>query len=779
MILSTVVDSHNLECDEEEEERRKEERETRRRIERDYNLYVEKLIHSNRLLWRDGRRQEHKLEKSYVSNKEKDRKWKHIDSVECNEPVNFQSGGMMANLPTITEIADTEKPKAMWTDLYLNMKQMPHNTRGGISFQDAEFINMSYIDPRALVDEIGERLTAEHLNKLQAVEIVLDCHDGAKEKEKLLYFMKDGCVKKMSIQELLIKSTKELKYVHYFLKKKNKVCKEWSGIILATIRQRFQDGGKKYDGKYTPVYLNLRDQEVEMQRGGIVKEISWEKVIDTASHLGYKPPPLIEKRKAEKMVFQRQKKQRENEEISIPATQEPSSQCEDAGNEDLAAKELPDNAPEAPNIEMDSLIENIAFEGSPQEPSTQRDEEASEPQTTQEPSVANTDASHALDENHQNASVKSLAADKLKGISIPDDSAHNHAPKNESEDSSSESDNDDADGVDKTELARAMKASLEDTYGSSSQFMVGSSTVHKANTGKASADDNVAHVWKHEWDNEWYRPEASISFNNAHHHASHVVSLFGEQSLAFDPLVSPYYKVVCFKEGRHRVYLIFSSETGQWKNIIFADDKYWPEEDARGVYWNGAVYWISYHRRSNYRFPCFRFDVIAENFRQVKMPNSFVFPENYNDLPIWYFGEFSGHLHFICVPDLAVKKFKVSKCNPIRLNRYTKYWVNIDHLRFALNLFIKHSDKTNHLITPFLEEVAKGTHNKPKFSFSILTVLGGQKDEDSALIISIAGKVFSYNFKKVKVLPELPYEDTTKDFEYASAYPFVANLYPL
>ncbi|KAK1371387.1 hypothetical protein POM88_037479 [Heracleum sosnowskyi] len=268
LILSTVVDSHNKEVDEEEERRR----EIRRTTDRDFNLYVQRLIRSNKLLWKNERRQQHKLELSYVLEKEKDKKWKHIDTVECNRPINFQPGGIMTNLSDAAETAGSQRFKALWTEMYSNLKQMPHNSRGGISHRDAEFINMSYVDPHALV-EIGGYLTSEHLNNLQAVDIVLDCHDGAEKKEKLIYFMKDGSVKRMSIQELLVKSTKELKYVHYLLKGKNEVCKEWSNIILSTIRQRF-DGGRNYDGEYTLMYLNLRGQEVEMQRGSVVKEMS-------------------------------------------------------------------------------------------------------------------------------------------------------------------------------------------------------------------------------------------------------------------------------------------------------------------------------------------------------------------------------------------------------------------------------------------------------------------------------------------------------------------------
>ncbi|KAK1371557.1 hypothetical protein POM88_037649 [Heracleum sosnowskyi] len=270
LILSTVVDSHNSEVDEEEEARR---REIRRTTDREFNLYVQRLIKSSKLLWKNGRRQQHQLEKSYVLEKEKDKKWKHIDTLECNRPINFQSGGIIPNLPGAAQAVSSQRSKALWMEKISRLKQMPHNTRVGIGHRDAEFLNMPYVDPHALV-EFGGNLTSEHLNNLQAVDIVLDYHDGAEKKEKLLYFMKDGSVKKISIQELLVKTTKELKYVHYLLKWKNRVCKEWSDLILSTIRLRF-DEGRNYDGNYTPMYLNMRDQEVEMQRGSAIKVMSF------------------------------------------------------------------------------------------------------------------------------------------------------------------------------------------------------------------------------------------------------------------------------------------------------------------------------------------------------------------------------------------------------------------------------------------------------------------------------------------------------------------------
>lgn len=89
----------------------------------------------------------------------------------------------------------------------------------------------------------------------------------------MVYFLKGGSVEMITLQELLMKSTKELKYVHYLLKPKNQVYVSWSNMILNAIRKRIQDGSKNYDGNYAPLYISESGQEVEMQKNSAVKEL--------------------------------------------------------------------------------------------------------------------------------------------------------------------------------------------------------------------------------------------------------------------------------------------------------------------------------------------------------------------------------------------------------------------------------------------------------------------------------------------------------------------------
>ncbi|KAK1372305.1 hypothetical protein POM88_028498 [Heracleum sosnowskyi] len=270
IILSTVVDCHNKEVDEEEEARR---RDITKRTYEDFNLYLQRLKVSNKRQWRNTSRQESLLERSYTHEKEKDKKWEHISTLKCDTPINFQTGGIITSASSVVDLSDMARSKTLWLKMFSNLKQMSSYTRGGIGHRDAEFLNMTYVDPYSLT-EIGGTLTSENLNNLLAVDIVIDCHDGFEKKEKLLYFMRDGSVKILSIQDLLMKTTQELKYVHYLLRWKNQVYKVWADMILSTIRRRL-DGNSNFDGNYIPMYLNQRGQDVEMQRGTAVKEVTF------------------------------------------------------------------------------------------------------------------------------------------------------------------------------------------------------------------------------------------------------------------------------------------------------------------------------------------------------------------------------------------------------------------------------------------------------------------------------------------------------------------------
>ncbi|KAK1356058.1 hypothetical protein POM88_049314 [Heracleum sosnowskyi] len=275
-------------------------------------------------------------------------------------------------------------------------------------------------------------------------------------------------------------------------------------------------------------------------------DISWEKYGAAASNLGI-THPMEKLRKAEELVYQRQKKlkgsspqepepqsgsaalsddpatqeplnqslseglargmvpqepfsQRENADIYIPATQEPSSQSEDAGQATVSEK-FPDNAQGISGAdEVQRLVEDTVNEGSTQEPLTQSVEEASEPQAPQEPLVANTDASISNPDGvHPDASgapdVEPILIQPLRSrpmdhpITDSQDKMKGIAiPDPDDTHSTDDDDSDDSDDdenrKEKEQLATTLKISLGTTFGSSSTYMAG-----KASTGKDQRQD--------------------------------------------------------------------------------------------------------------------------------------------------------------------------------------------------------------------------------------------------------------------------------------------------
>ncbi|KAK1396706.1 hypothetical protein POM88_006569 [Heracleum sosnowskyi] len=339
--------------------------------------------------------------------------------------------------------------------------------------------------------------------------------------------------------------------------------------------------------------IDILDSPAKASPNSRILDISWEKVAETASKLGF-THPLDKKRKADEFVFTRQKKlkgsspqepehqsgsaantndpapqeplnqslgegiaigmvtqepfsQREKEDISIPSTQEPSSQCEDAGKATVF-DEFHDIAHGVSGAD-ERLVEDTFNEGSPQEPLTQSVKEASEPQAPQEPSVTNPDecqsnpdgvapdASGAPDAEpiliqplSSRPMTDSITAsqDKLKGISIPDPDVTYDSDADDSDDS------DDDNNEEKDQLPTTIKSSLGTNFGSSSTFMTG-----KATTGKdlrqdisgPSEIDPAEQLRLHQWNNEWYRSDDSVSYPYALDHAFNAAKLIENEDL--------------------------------------------------------------------------------------------------------------------------------------------------------------------------------------------------------------------------------------------------------
>ena len=132
-----------------------------------------------------------------------------------------------------------------------------------------------------------------------------------------------------------------------------------------------------------------------------------------------------------------------------------------------------------------------------------------------------------------------------------------------------------------------------------------------------------------------------------------------------------------------------------------------------GVYWNGAIHWVSPREASLY------FDLSEETVREMLMPS---LPDGFDERGIRYFGESLGHLHIGEIYTDFTSQLNVYEMERDRSGWFLKFRVDLNGVAVAFP----------DLIEGYLEE-----NEYNHYSFSILCVVRGEKEEDSFLLGSI------------------------------------------
>ncbi|KAK6117858.1 hypothetical protein DH2020_048400 [Rehmannia glutinosa] len=147
-------------------------------------------------------------------------------------------------------------------------------------------------------------------------------------------------------------------------------------------------------------------------------------------------------------------------------------------------------------------------------------------------------------------------------------------------------------------------------------------------------------------------------------------------SLLFDPSRSPYYKIVCVRELRscrneHRFQIeVYSSETGNtWR--ILGEPFAARVKFKRGVYWNGAIHWIS----SSVTGESIYFN--PDNQTVKVMPTPPILDGDVSTRNS-YFGESCGHLHYIDVYKMTTE-FNVYEMRRDYSEWFVKYQVDVSY----------------------------------------------------------------------------------------------------
>ena len=172
-----------------------------------------------------------------------------------------------------------------------------------------------------------------------------------------------------------------------------------------------------------------------------------------------------------------------------------------------------------------------------------------------------------------------------------------------------------------------------------------------------------------------------------------------------------------------------------------------------GVYWNGAIHWVSPREASLY------FDLSEETLREMLMPS---LPDGFDQRGIGYFGESLGHLHLgeIYNDFISTSQLNVYEMERDRSGWFLKFRVDLNGVAVAFP----------DLIEGYLEE-----NDYYHYSFPILCVVRGEKEEDSFLVLHIPGKIIGYNFNS-KSYQEICDTDCPLTFDRSYAFQYIESL---
>lgn len=193
-------------------------------------------------------------------------------------------------------------------------------------------------------------------------------------------------------------------------------------------------------------------------------------------------------------------------------------------------------------------------------------------------------------------------------------------------------------------------------------------------------------------------------------------------SLAFDPLNSPHYKVICVREvqsGQHQ-FEIYSSERGPWRKCGEPFAVTAGMDFGKGVYWNGSVHWLSFEHGYDNDPLCF--DLESETARVFLKPPS---PEHGDRRSSYYFGESCGHLHYVEMFGERVG------ADVYEMKRDYSEW------------FVKYKVDISCVVASYPEMVRR--EYRDYYVCSVFSVVRGEREEDSFLVLQIPGRVVRYS----------------------------------
>ncbi|KAI3719660.1 hypothetical protein L6452_20562 [Arctium lappa] len=218
-----------------------------------------------------------------------------------------------------------------------------------------------------------------------------------------------------------------------------------------------------------------------------------------------------------------------------------------------------------------------------------------------------------------------------------------------------------------------------------------------------------------------YNPSISLSKLLPQRHSTNLIGLIGGTKLAFDPIKSPHYKVVCAEDihdviGSFIRIQIYSSETGNWS---VCGDRF-PLQCFtgfyHGIYWNNAIHWLDIVNGGLH----FKLDIEHPLLTSLQTPGTLDGKLHYD----YKLFESCGRLLLVYTV-LNFRQLNVYEMRDGYSEWSVKYIVNLDDIG---KLFPK----------------TWGISAK-RFCFIVRCVVVGEREEDSYVVMDVFGKLIQYH----------------------------------
>nr|XP_043635975.1 F-box protein At5g07610-like [Erigeron canadensis] len=224
--------------------------------------------------------------------------------------------------------------------------------------------------------------------------------------------------------------------------------------------------------------------------------------------------------------------------------------------------------------------------------------------------------------------------------------------------------------------------------------------------------------------------------------------------LAYEPTKSPHYRILHFRwinprSLERQIYIqtwVYSSETGSWKFGYNFPERYFRRNFDSGVYWNDAIHWLDNKNRVLH----FNLDVEHPRSRTTQLPNTL--------------DKFISHQELFHSRGCLLVACAVNNPHPKHLKIYK---IKDGYSGWSVKYIVKYEDTG---IAAFLKT---WNMSNVRFSFNVLCIVMGEKEEESFFVMNLKGKVVKYNLLS-KTLHMLC--DIDRQLIKFRTFPFIASF---